>query len=130
MKHIIAQLLTAAMLLLVCGISFAAYTTKNEARHVSGEALVLIKMTDEEREAKTSCEKFEKLITEHAKRVASCAESEVVSIMTDLSLSSDKIFAHLRSKSLTADELIERLKKCPEVSAAERNHITPLPVVK
>lgn len=139
MKHMICLFAAAMFIILSCGVASACcqccqncplWSQPEPMKAASGEALAVIRMTEEEKQlAATSRDEFEKRIRAHAESTAESAGAEVVSVMNELSASSGKILAHIRTSIDTTEDLIEKLKKNPDVLSAEPNRITPVPKV-
>ena len=139
MKQVIYLFITAIFITLSIGVAFACcpccqncprWNQPEPMKAAQGEALVVIRMTEEEKRlAASSRDEFEKRIRAHAESAAASADAEVVNVMNELSASSGKILAHIRTSSGTTEELIEKLKRNPDVLSAEPNRITPVPKV-
>lgn len=126
MRFVVTCLITAVLILATQHMCSAECLPK-VAQYARGEALVLLQMTEQEKNAAVeSRDVFEKSVRSHAEEVAIEADSEVVNVMMELSASSGKIFAHFRSRLWTTELLIEKLKQNSDVISAEPNYINTL----
>lgn len=140
MKHVIYLFAAVMFIILSCCVASACcpcchncplWNQPEPKKAAYGEALVVIRMTDEEKQlAAASRDEFDKRIRARAERAAKSAGAEVVSVMNELSASSGKILAHIRTSTGTTEELIDKLKKNPDVLSAEPNRITSAPKVQ
>ena len=128
-KHIC---LAFALLLIAISTAFAysSNITAKSADYVEGEVLVVMKSAPMasavKSAAKMSSASAARICASAAASLAGSVNATSVQTYNALSASSGNVFAHLRSKTKTADELITELKKDTRVLAVSKNYISKI----
>ena len=115
-------LILTIFLLASAAFAYSANAAK-APKYVEGEALVVMKSSSVASAAGNTA-RTAQACSSAAASLAATVNASSVQTFDALSASSGKLFAHLRSDTKTADELISALKKNPNVIAASKNYIS------
>lgn len=115
-------LILTIFLLASAAFAYSANAAK-APKYVEGEALVVMKSSAVASAAGNTA-RTAQACSSAAASLAASVNASSVQTFDALSASSGKLFAHLRSDTKTADELISALKKNPNVIAASKNYIS------
>lgn len=121
-------LILTIFLLASAAFAYSANAAK-APKYVEGEALVVMKSSAVASAAGNTA-RTAQACSSAAASLAASVNASSVQTFDALSASSGKLFAHLRSDTKTADELISALKKNPNVIAASKNYISRVAATK
>lgn len=115
-------------LFLLGTLIFSTTAYSQEMEFVEGEVLVIFKGSSKTNSV-LNTQNIDKVCKSEAIAVAQSVNAEVVDTFNALSLASGQIFAHFRSESKSADEMIGYLKNNQNVLAISKNYIEMMSTV-